>query len=115
MKNDLQTYFCYWNHYGVVQVRSVGYKWVWLRHGSSGRFKKIKRSVWDSITSHSSFSTIDETNHRLSVYRRVNNAGISLTKPTRILKSHPTRRFGWEYKTLQELEAELESLQEKVA
>jgi hypothetical protein len=52
-KQDYPLYFGYWEGYRFVQVRSIGYKWVWLRNGPFSnpkylrKFKKIRRSEWD--------------------------------------------------------------------
>jgi len=110
VKKEIKTYWCYWNQYGTVQVRSIGHKWVWLRHGSSGRFSKIKRGVWDKITSHESFMTIKEKQYQIDIRKKAIDLGIAQTKPTKILKSHPTRRFGWMYKTFDEIESEVNAI-----
>lgn len=112
---DLSTYWCYWNNYGTVQVRSIGHKWVWLRQGSTGQFKKIRRAAWDSITKHESFMTLDECNHRLMIRKQANELGIDQIKTTKVLMSHPTRKFGWEYKTFEELESEVNTKIKEVA
>tara|TARA_R100001369_G_scaffold86811_1_gene121697 strand:- start:775 stop:1107 length:333 start_codon:yes stop_codon:yes gene_type:complete len=108
MNNDkLKRFWCYWNGYGVIEVRSIGHKWVWLRTGSLGRFSKIKRGAWDKLTRCKTFMTLDELKHQSSIRREVVRLGISITKPCRKLMSHPTRKFGWEYKTLEELKTEV--------
>lgn len=49
---DYPIYWGYYDGWRFVQVRSIGYKWVWLRHGPfdpkyARAFRKIRRSEWD--------------------------------------------------------------------
>ena len=75
--------------------------------GSTGRFSKIKRGAWDKIANHESFMTLQEKQYQIDIHKKVIDLGIDKTKPTKKLKSHPTRKFGWVFKTFDELEAEV--------
>ena len=44
----------------VVEVRSIGHKWVWLRHNPRKRFRKIPRAQWDRITNSRYFKEIKD-------------------------------------------------------
>ncbi len=42
----------------IVEVRSIGHKWVWLRHNPRKNFRKIPRAHWDRITKGKQFKEI---------------------------------------------------------
>ena len=127
MKEKMKIYWffshldCIGFGWSCVQVRSVGHKWVWLRSGFfdgpyQSRFSKISRKKWDAITQSSSFRTAEEEQWRTYIYSSAHKHDISMTMPCKKVKSHPTKRFGWRYKTFEELEAEVlgQSIKEAV-
>mgnify|MGYP003661377552 CR=1 FL=1 len=98
----MKKYWVYINGYKVV-VAKIGYKWVKYKSASlDQKFTKIKRSTWDK----GYISTLDEANSKSKIYKNARDLGVSLLKKTKIRKDHPTRKFGWEFKTLEELLAE---------
>lgn len=109
VKNE-NMWFVYIEGYSIVQTRSIGYKWVYYKTTYS-RYKRISRTKWDKAC----ISTLAEHQYKLDVKNQAHKLGISMTKPSRTLRSHPTRRFGWEYKSFEELEAEVLRHQREVA
>jgi|TARA_Y100000033_G_scaffold26101_1_gene24732 hypothetical protein len=100
----LKRYWVYWDGYRVVQVRSVGYKWCWIRSGPfSGpyqrKFSKVKRSVWDKMM----ISTMEELQDKVDIQNRAAALGISNIVKCKKVKSHPTKKFGWRYRTFEEI------------
>ena len=108
LNNDM--WFVYIDGYRIVQTRSIGYKWVYYKTTYS-RYKRISRTKWDKAC----ISTLAEHQYKINIKNQAHKLGISMTKPSRILRSHPTRRFGWEYKSFEELEAEVLEHQREVA
>ena len=99
--NDM--WFVYIDGYHIVQTRSIGYKWVYYKTTYS-RYKRISRTKWDKAC----ISTLAERQHKLDVKNQAHKLGISMTKPSR-------KKFGWEYKSFEELEAEVLEHQREVA
>ena len=128
MKNQYKKYvFCNWwselerkgirHGHIIVEVRSVGHKWVYLRNrppkGCDRRFSKISRKLWDEIvtsrykTGKKNFRTLERSQYRLNIRNEAYRLGISQLTDCKKVKSHPTKRFGWRYKTFAELESEV--------
>ena len=95
----MKKYWVYINGYKLV-VAKIGYKWVKYKSAClDQKFTKIKRSTWDK----GYICTLEELGGKNQVYKNARNLGISLIKKSKIRKDHPTRKFGWEYKTIEEL------------
>ena len=88
-------WFVYINGYRVVQTRSIGYKWVYYKTTHS-RYKKISRNKWDKAC----ISTLAEQQYKLDVSNQAKDLGISMTKSSR-------KKYGWSYKSFEEIEAEV--------
>ena len=87
----------------IVETRSIGHKWVYYKHKYDKQFTKIKRSDWDQVC----IRTLDQHQYRLDITNAFRKLGLNNHKPSRISRSHPTRRFGWEYKSFEEKEEEV--------
>lgn len=95
----LPQYWVYIEGYRMVQAR-VGYKWVKYKSPNMDQnFTRISRAKWDKCFIH----TKEEFIERSNVYKRARELEIPLIKKTKILKSHPTRKFGWMYKSYEDL------------
>ena len=114
MKNqtDLPRYCFYHNGfitgetcgYVVATVRSKGHRWVWLRIGDAGNFRRITRKAWNDITRQKSFSTLEERQHRIDVYNKAKKLGIKFWKG-----KHPRLKT----KSLDEIKSEIFSMTNK--
>ena len=93
MKNK---WWVYINGYRVVETKSIGYRWVRYRTSENSLFKKIKRSSWDKAC----IRSLEEQQHRLDIYNLARELNIPNVKKSR-------KRFGWSYKTFEELESEV--------
>ena len=89
--------------YYIVETRSIGHKWVYYKTTGSSRYTRMKRSAWDKAC----LRSLEEQQYRIDIKNAFKDMGGDFTKPARINKSHPTRKFGWEYKTFEEVEAEV--------
>jgi len=88
----------------IVETRSIGHKWVYYKKDEYAKqFTKIKRSDWDRVC----IRTLDQQQYRLDILNAFRKLGLDDHKPSRICRSHPTRRFGWEYKSFEEIEQEV--------
>jgi hypothetical protein len=96
-------WWVYINGYRVVQTRSIGYKWVYYKTTHS-RYKRISRAKWDKAC----ISTLAEHQYKLDVINQAHDLGISMTKPSR-------KKYGWSFKTFEELEAEALANKQEVA
>ena len=95
----LPQYWVYIEGYRMVQAR-VGYKWVKYKSPNMDQnFTRISRAKWDKCC----LRTKEEFIERSNVYKRARELEIPLIKKTKILKSHPTRKFGWMYKSYEDL------------
>jgi hypothetical protein len=81
------------------EVSSVGWKWVKIRIGTFGRFRKIPRKVWDEIQSDSTTRTVKEEQAHIDFCNAINDSGIAWSRPYRGKQK---------FKTHEVLEAELE-------
>ena len=108
--NKLPRHWVYIHGYKMVQVRSIGHKWVWYRTGpSSGpyqhKFSKIRRSDWDRCW------IMNEEQHIYEgkIKRYFVKHSLDFYTPCPVNKSHPhlMRRFGKRSKTIEELELEM--------
>lgn len=106
--NKLPKYWIYHERYMMVQVRSLGHKWVWFRVGpESGphqqKFQKLRRSDWDR----SVICTAEILKYESEILRAAKLNGISNIVSCKKVQSHPTKKFGWCYKTFEEIEQEV--------
>jgi len=104
MINKLPIYWGYMDGFRSVQVRSLGHKWVWLREGPftgphQRLFRKIKRSHWDKCK----MITLEEFRWQSTVRKYANENDLNIIS-CRKVKSHPTKKFGWRFRTFEELE-----------
>ena len=96
--------------YYIAETRSIGHKWVYYRLSKYKNFKRIKRSAWDKAC----LRTLEAEQYRTDIFNAFKELGLDFKKPARVNKSHPTRRFGWEFKTFEEVEAEVLATKKKV-
>ena len=96
-------WFVYIDGYRVVQTRSIGHKWVYYKTTYS-RYKRISRTNWDKAC----ISTLAQSQHKTNVRNQAHELGISMTKPSR-------KKYGWEYKSFEELETEVNEIKDRVA
>jgi len=99
----LPQYWVYIGGYRMVQAK-VGYKWVKYKSPTLDQnFTRISRAKWDKCY----IRTLEEAIEMNNVYNRARELEIPLIKKTKILKSHPTRKFGWMYKSYEDLRDEV--------
>ena len=90
--------------YVVASVRSIGHRWVWLRIGSAGNFRRITRKAWNDITRQKDFSTLEERQHRIDVCNQARKLGLKFWKG-----KHPRLKT----KSLDESKSEIYALTKK--
>ena len=95
--------------YYIAETRSIGHKWVYYRLKNHNQFKRLKRSAWDKAC----LRTLEAEQYRPDILNAFKELGLDFKKPARVSKSHPTRRFGWEFKTFAEVEAEVLATKKK--
>tara|TARA_B100001250_G_scaffold213635_1_gene183254 strand:- start:473 stop:766 length:294 start_codon:yes stop_codon:yes gene_type:complete len=90
-------WWVYIDGYRVAETKSIGYKWVYYKT-AYGRYKKISRAKWDKAC----ISTLNDQQTKLDIQNRARDLGISFIKKSR-------KKFGWSYKTFDEIKFEVES------
>ena len=90
----------------LVETRSIGPKWVYLRMAElpkkyRGRFSKIKRHTWDRMLERGNIITRDRNRYEWAINNEVDRLGID-----RLYRSK-RYKYGWRHKTFEELEQEV--------
>ena len=116
-KNWKPQWYTYIDRYAFTETKSIGYKWVRYRTSPYDRFTRMRRKDWDKYV----IRTALEEQYRaliIGAFQELGHGGekygeFYYLKKARINKSHPTRRFGYEFKTFEEKEAEVLAVLDK--
>lgn len=83
----------------IADIRSIGHKWVYLKFGKNGRYRKLRRSKWNEITEQKYFMTLAEKQRRIDLSNECKRLGVAF---------YCTKKK--KHKTTEQLQAEVDAL-----